>query len=113
MEILPRSPNAFAFRLHTWCTPRLVNPLLRDRAQQRHIRACTKSASCPGEDNHANILIALRLTHRCAHLAVHDGRPCIQFIRPVQRKGGHSVGYVVQRFLIWHGEPDYIQWRPR
>jgi acetyl-CoA acetyltransferase len=33
-------------------------------------------------------------------------------LNPIQRNGGDPVGHVVQRFLIWHSEPDYIQWQP-
>ena len=51
--------------------------------------------------------------HRSAHFVLHCRCPSIQFIGAVERNRRDSVSYVILRFLVWHGEADYIQWQPR
>ena len=44
---------------------------------------------------------------------LHGRCPGVQLVGPVEGNRGDPVGYVILRFLVWHGEADYIQWQPR
>ena len=95
--------------LHRLGALRCVESLRCHRAQKRHVRTRAESASSSGQNDHANVFVALRRCHRGAHFLFHHGGPGIQLIRPVKRNRRDPVGYVILRFLVWHDEPDYIQ----
>jgi hypothetical protein len=85
----------------------VIQAAFRHRAQQRHISACAKAPPSASQYDHADLVILLGVLHVRTHLAFHQRRPGVEFVRPMQSNRGHSISYVIERLLSWHNARLY------
>ena len=96
---LPVGPAVHIERRHALAAPDVagIEPL-----QPLHIGAGAERASRTGEHDDPHIVIRGRGFHRAAHIALHDRRPRVHALRPVERDGRDLLAHVVENMLIGH-----------
>ena len=70
--------------------------------QRLHVRAGAKRAPRTGEHDDAHIVIRGRGFHGMAHVALHDRRPCVHPVGPVQRDGRDLLAHLIKNMLVAH-----------
>src|SRR5665213_3616123 len=55
-----------------------------------------------GQHDDADIVVGARGLHGVAHVALHDRRPCVHALGPVQRDGRDLLAHLVEDMLIGH-----------
>ena len=76
-----------------------------DALQRFHVGAGAERAARAGQHDDADIVVGGRRLHGVAHIALHDRRPRIHAVRPVERDGRDLVADLVENMLIGHRAP--------
>jgi hypothetical protein len=71
-----------------------------DTLQRLHIGAGAERPSRAGQDDDADIIVAAGSLHGMTHVALHDRRPRIHAVRPVERDDRDPLADLVENMLI-------------
>ncbi len=71
--------------------------------------ACAKTPAGARQNDDSDFVVALGILHGRKHFTLHECRPGVEFIWPIQGNRGHSICYAVERILTGHDGRDYIE----
>jgi hypothetical protein len=77
---------------------------LIEALQRVHVRAGAESAAGAGEHDDAHAVVFCRRLHGVTHVALHDRRPRIHAVGPIERDGRDLLVHVIENVLIGHGD---------
>jgi hypothetical protein len=68
--------------------------------QRVHVGAGTERTPGARQHDDTDVIVDRRSRHRIAHVVLHDRRPRVHAVRPVQRNGRDPVADLIENVLI-------------
>jgi hypothetical protein len=79
--------------------------------QRVHVGAGTERTPGARQHDDTDVIVDRRSRHRIAHVVLHDRRPRVHAVGPIERDGRDLIAHLVKNLLIGHPRSPWMRCR--